>query len=106
MYNSKNEYTVLDAVTVATARTSLSIGLAKTVTVNVLVSGNTGAVTTTIEGSYDGGTTWYTLDATTKTATNVNYEAYHKDGTTLTHVAAKTTSHSNATVSVKVSIGA
>jgi len=103
-YKSKNQYTVLDAVTANTARVSLELGLAETIQVTIAIPVNTTAVTVTTSG-YDG-TNWVVVDTTTKEATTGNFVVYHKDANMWEKIGIATSAQTNATVSAYVNVGA
>ncbi len=88
----------LDAVTSATNGASLDLTLYNTKNIYIYVSGNTGAVTVTIQGSSDG-TNWVSLKSLTYTVENKNDVAF----TAAPHAYMRTitTSHTNATVTTK-----
>lgn len=93
------ETTNLDGVTSATTGDKIDMRWYNKISVFMISSGNTGAVTVTIQASIDG-TNWFDLNAKTYTATNSNdtylYTNYYP------YIRTKTSTHSNATVSTFV----
>lgn len=87
--------TNLNAVTSATNGASLDLTLYNTKGIYIYVSGNTGAVTVTIQGSSDG-TNWADIKSLTYTAENKNDVA--STVAPHTYMRTITTSHTNATV--------
>lgn len=89
---------LLDAVTTDTTSDTYDTRKFSENDVYVSVSGNTGAVTVTIQAS-DDGTNWVDIDAKTYTATNLNdifrYDAF-------SYLRVKTSTQSNSTVTAAV----
>ena len=96
------ESTNLDAVTEATNGASLGTRDYTQQSVWVSVSGNTGAVTVTIQASHNG-STWFDLSEKTYTATNGN-DVWHYSRH-LPFMRTKTSTHSNATVTSTITAG-
>ena len=96
------ESTNLDAVTSATNGASLGTRDFRDQSVFVSVSGNTGAVTLTIQASHDG-STWFDLSAKTYSASNSN-DVWHYSRH-LPFMRVKTSTHSNATVTATITAG-
>lgn len=94
--------TNLTAVTGATTGGSLGTRDFNYASVWVSVSGNTGAVTVTIQASHDG-TTWFDLSAKTYTAANGN-DVWHYSRH-LPFMRTKTSTQSNSTVTTTITAG-
>ena len=66
-------YTMIDAANASSVATAVDVSRAEAITVQAALSGNSGtAVTIVLEGSIDG-STWATIDSTTKTNSNAGY---------------------------------
>jgi len=94
--------TNLSAVTSATNGSSVGTRDFTSQSVFVSVSGNTGAVTVTIQASHDG-STWFTLSTKTYTATNGN-DVWHYSRH-LPFMRTTTSTQSNSTVTVTITAG-
>jgi hypothetical protein len=88
--------TNLNAVIAATEGASVDMRWYNQKSIFILVSGNTGAVTVTIQGSHDG-TNWMDLNSKIYTATN-GYDVYHYSSY-YPYMRTKTTTQSTSTVS-------
>ncbi len=91
--------TNLDGVTTATNGDTVDTRWYNKVTVFMISSGNTGAVTVTIQATIDG-TNWIDLNSKTYTATNSN-DTYHYTNY-YPYMRTKTSTHSNSTVSTTI----
>lgn len=89
----------LSAVTAATTGEAVDVRSCEKKTVYVEVSGNTGAVTVTIEHSPDG-TKWYPLDAKTYTAVNTKDDWSYSSH--FPYIRTRTSNHANATVTTTI----
>ena len=94
--------TNLTAVTTATNGASLGMRDFTQQSVFVSVSGNTGAVTVTIQASHDG-STWFDLSSKTYTSTNGN-DVWHYSRH-LPFMRTKTSTQSNSTVTTNITGG-
>ena len=94
--------TNLSAVTSATNGASLGMRDFRNQSVFVSVSGNTGAVTVTIQASHDG-STWFDLSTKTYTATNSN-DVWHYTRH-LPFMRTTTSTQSNSTVTTTITGG-
>ncbi len=94
--------TNLSAVTEATSGATLGTRDFTHHSVWVSVSGNTGAVTVTIQASHDG-TTWFDLSAKTYTSANGN-DVWHYTRH-LPFMRTKTSTQSNSTVTTNITSG-
>ena len=93
------ENTNLDAVTSATTGDKVDMRWYNKATVFMISSGNTGAVTVTIQASIDG-TNWIDLNEKTYTAENSN-DTYHYSNY-YPYMRTKTSTHSTSTVSTTI----
>jgi hypothetical protein len=89
----------LNSVTAATVGETVDTRFVEKKTVYVEVSGNTGAVTVTIQHSPDK-TKWYDLVAKTYTASNEDDDWTYT--TQLSYMRTKTSTHANATVKTTI----
>ena len=94
--------TNLSAVTTATNGASLGTRDFTRQSVWVSVSGNTGAVTVTIQGSHDG-TTWFDLSSKVYTSSNSN-DVWHYSRH-LPFMRTTTSTQSNSTVTTTITAG-
>ncbi len=89
----------LDAVTTATTGSTIDCRWYNKISVFMISSANTGAVTVTIEASIDG-TNFFELQTKTYTSTNSN-DVYHYNSY-YPYIRTKTSTHSNATLSTYI----
>jgi len=89
----------LDAVTSATTGDAIDMGYYSVKAVFIVVSGNTGAVTITIQANHDG-TNWMDLNSKTYTATN-GYDVFHYTNY-YPFMRTKTSTQSSSTVSTVI----